>query len=733
MKWILTALVVWLVGGPGWAQTRYWDSNYDSLARTLPRQRTDTARLRTLVHLLDLHPTGPRALPLLNQLLALAPRVSTFNARPYRRLRAGVALWQQGDSDAAALDSMQTAVAVFDGAGRAIPIVLIDLVVLYNRLNRFDARRRYYDGKLKYYRLHGPTENLAACHVSQGAYYRRMGDHNRTLNNVLKAGDLCRHTNQAFYVRELVVAGDVYADWNNRPKALHYLRMALELPAFRRLQGMERTFTFLALSRLYADADNLALAARMADSAALVRHDDPREQAYGRACGLLQKAAILLKMQQPAAAAPLLARAQQLDDSLHIPMSGKPGEFELDATWAAYYTARHDYARAETHWHRAYTKATAAKLDRLRPKYLRQLATFYDARNQPALAGRYSRAYIGLMDTFNTAQASFHVAQYEGERVEQAQNAQINALRQGQAVQDVRMRLGQRLLIGALLAVLAVSALGVLIYRQLQVNRRNLAHLRIAQGQLVQAEKMAFLRELTAGIAHELQNPLTFVKNFAEVSTGLVDTMGVGGAGLEEELVAGLKQNLQQISQHGQRASAIIADMLAHSRTGTAQRQLADLNALASEYLGLAFEAMKTRVPAFEARLHTRFDPALPPLPVVPPDLGRVLLNLGANACYAVHQSQLAVGIGYVPEVTVTTQAVPGAVEIRVRDNGIGMTAEVLANVFRPFFTTKPASEGTGLGLSLSRDIVTKGHGGTLTVSSQEGVGTEFVLTLPLA
>ena len=212
MKWILTVLVVWLVGGPGWAQTRYWDANYDSLARTLPRQRTDTVRLRTLVHLVDLHPTGPRALPLLNQLLALAPRVSTFDARPYRRLRAGVALWQQGDSDAAALDSMQTAVAVFDGAGRPIPMVLIDLVVLYNRLNRFDARRRYYDGKLKYYRLHGPTENLAACYVSQGAYYRRMGDHNRTLNNVLKAADLCRHTNQAFYVRELVVAGDVYAD-----------------------------------------------------------------------------------------------------------------------------------------------------------------------------------------------------------------------------------------------------------------------------------------------------------------------------------------------------------------------------------------------------------------------------------------------------------------------------------------------------------------------------------------
>ena len=259
-----------------------------------------------------------------------------------------------------------------------------------------------------------------------------------------------------------------------------------------------------------------------------------------------------------------------------------------------------------------------------------------------------------------------------------------------------------------------------------------LAQLREAQAQLVQAEKMAFLGELTAGIAHELQNPLTFMKSFAEVSTGLVDTIDRGGeGGLEAEIVAGLKQNLQQISQHGQRASSIIKDMLEHSRSGSNQRELTDLNALVHEHLGLAYAGFKTREQTFEALLSTDFDPHLPALSVVAADLGRVLLNLGTNAFHAVHHHQAQAGPGYQPTVHLSTRVGAGGVEIRVRDNGPGMAAAVVARVFEPFFTTKPAGEGTGLGLSLSHDIVCKGHGGTLRVESEEGRGTEFLILLP--
>ncbi|MBO2010572.1 hypothetical protein J4E00_16035 [Siccationidurans soli] len=443
-------------------------------------------------------------------------------------------------------------------------------------------------------------------------------------------------------------------------------------------------------------------------------------------------------MQQVDAAGRLLTEAQELDDELHFPMSGKPGEFELDAAWARYYTAHHDAARAEQHWLRAYRKATAAHVDRLRPKYLKQLAEFYDARNRPAEAQRYSRAYIALTDTLDATQNTFHVAQYEGERVEQAQYAQIDNLRQEQALQAVRLRLGKRLLLGALLAVMLVSGLGVFIYRQLQTNRRNLAQLRETQSQLVQAEKMAFLGELTAGIAHELQNPLNFMKNFAEVSTTLVEDMNGHDrpANLEQEILVGLKQNLQQISQHGQRASSIIKDMLEHSRTGTSQRVPSDLNALAEESLHLAYQGFRTSDQNFYATLGKNLDPQLGTVAVVTQDMGRVLLNLCTNALHAVRERQRAATSdandpAYEPTVTVSTHRPTNQmVEIRVRDNGTGMPDHVKSKIFQPFFTTRPVGEGTGLGLSLSYDIVTKGHGGTLTVESREGEGTEFLIIL---
>ncbi|WP_426060503.1 ATP-binding protein [Hymenobacter sp. B1770] len=745
MKWILTVLLVWVMNGSLLAQHRYWDTDYDSLLQSLPQQRTDTARLHTLVHLLDLHPTNPQALPLLNQLLALNQRVQALNEAPYRRLRAGMVLWQKENVAAAALDSMKLAVTEFDRVGRPIPLLLTDLVTLFNRLGAMDARKQYYEDKLAFYRVRGNTENIAACYLSQGNFYRRTGDYNRAINCSLRAADMAQQFSRTLYVNELLVTGSIYADWGNTDKAVQYLSQALALPEFRRVQGHNRVFTFVTLSKLYLQQRQLQAALQASDSALAARRTEVSEEGMNQAHALVQKAAVLLHMGELKSAGELLQRAQKLDDSLALAMSDKPGEFELDATWAQYYLAQRDYARAETHWLLAYRKATAAKLDRLRPKYLQQLAAFYVARGRPAEAQRYSSAYIALIDTFNLAQNTFHVAQYEGERVEQAQNAQISNLRQSQAVQAVRLRLGNWLLLGALVAVVLVSGLGVFIYQQLLMKRRMLAQLRQTQSQLVQAEKMAFLGELTAGIAHELQNPLNFMKNFAEVSTDLVDDMhGEGLAsgraeGLEGEILAGLKQNLQQISQHGQRASSIIKDMLAHSRSGTSQRVPTDLNALASEALTLAYEGLGANDKLFSASLVTNFEPQMGLVPVVAQDMSRVLLNLCTNALYAVRQCQQQVLVAagqepdyYEPTVTIITRRTAGqAVEILVRDNGTGMSEAVKAKIFQPFFTTKPAGEGTGLGLSLSYDIVTKGHGGTLTVESHEGEGTEFIIRLP--
>ena len=269
-----------------------------------------------------------------------------------------------------------------------------------------------------------------------------------------------------------------------------------------------------------------------------------------------------------------------------------------------------------------------------------------------------------------------------------------------------------------------------------------LTHLRTAQMQVMAAEKLASLGQLTAGIAHELQNPLTLLRAAATESTALVDTLtaaGFGGAaaGLLPDLTR-LGGNLRTIHRHGERATAIITDMLAHARSGPGQAQPVQLNDLADEYLYLAYYGQRAKNRNFTAHLCFDLDPTLPPVPAVAPDLGRALLNLGENAFYAVHQRQQArparpPAEAYQPEVRVATRQLPDGqgVELRLRDNGPGLSEAARGQVFEAFFTTKPPGEGHGLGLSLAHDIICRGHGGTLRVESQPGRYTEFILTLP--
>lgn len=266
-----------------------------------------------------------------------------------------------------------------------------------------------------------------------------------------------------------------------------------------------------------------------------------------------------------------------------------------------------------------------------------------------------------------------------------------------------------------------------------------LAELKTAQSQLIQSEKMASLGELTAGIAHEIQNPLNFVNNFSEVSTELLEELleqrqqPNADPALEAELLADVHQNLLRINQHGRRASAIVKGMLEHARTSTGQKAPTDLNALLEEYGKLAYHSLRAKDKAFEAKLLLHLDPRLGPVPVVPQDLSRVLLNVFTNAFYAVQQQARTAGPAYHPEVQVRTWREASHVKIQIRDNGTGIPEAIRQKVLQPFFTTKPTGEGTGLGLSLSYDIITKGHSGTFALDSEEGEFTELTLTLPVA
>jgi len=268
-----------------------------------------------------------------------------------------------------------------------------------------------------------------------------------------------------------------------------------------------------------------------------------------------------------------------------------------------------------------------------------------------------------------------------------------------------------------------------------------LEELRATQKQLIQSEKMASLGELTAGIAHEIQNPLNFVNNFSEVNTELIDEMkkeiDAGNIQQLKSIAADLEQNTAKITHHGKRADGIVKGMLQHSRRSSGQKELTDINNLADEYLRLSYHGLRAKDKSFNASIKTDFDQSIGTINIDPQDMGRALLNLFSNAFYAVSEKKAALAKAsaaevYEPTVLVSTKKLNGKIEIQIRDNGTGISQKITEKIFQPFFTTKPTGQGTGLGLSLSYDIITKEHDGQIKVDTKENEYTAFIIQLPL-
>jgi two-component system, NtrC family, sensor kinase len=270
---------------------------------------------------------------------------------------------------------------------------------------------------------------------------------------------------------------------------------------------------------------------------------------------------------------------------------------------------------------------------------------------------------------------------------------------------------------------------------------QSLAHLRAAQDRLIQTEKLASLGQLTAGIAHEIKNPLNFVNNFSAVSAELVDEMdeALEDASLDDkarekldEIRALLKSNLDKVVQHGKRADSIVKNMLLHSRSGSGDHRPVEINGVIDESLNLAYHGARAENTGFNITLERDFDPAVGVADIYPQEITRVFLNLISNGFYAATRRAAAeAGNGFEPTLKAATRNLGDKVEIRIRDNGTGIPEEIREKIFNPFFTTKPAGEGTGLGLSMSHDIVVKQHGGTIDLATEAGAFTEFIITLP--
>ncbi|GAB3574040.1 sensor histidine kinase [Hymenobacter daeguensis] len=509
----------------------------------------------------------------------------------------------------------------------------------------------------------------------------------------------------------LNMLGNAYRIQKNWPLAVSYLQRAVR--ENHEVNDLESArIDEINLSELYVKQGNLAQALHHADLARTTAR--AAQDAYNLPAGELAVARIHLLLGRTDSALVLARHALALSQVSHNKESLRNGSDIL----AQAYAKLGDFANA---YH-----------------YQRQWVAYKDS-------------VMGEDTQKNTAALRY------GYELDKKQD-QILLLRQRQQIQAQRAERQHQEMLGLVAGLVGLALLAGLLARNIflkqranrELNAKNeqialqrdrldqtLTKLKATQSQLVQSEKMVALAALTAGVAHEMQNPLNFVNNFSEVSLELL-------AELEEErqlsthdpavvngLLADLRQNLRKINQHGVRASGIVKGMLDHAHADPGQMQALDLNALVEDYLRLAYHSLQAKHRDFTVARVLDLDPALGPLHAVPQELGRVLLNLFTNAFYAVHEKAGRLGASYQPSVRVRTRRLSGCVELHVRDNGGGISPIVIDRIFDPFFTTKPAGEGTGLGLWLSYDIVTKGYGGTIAARSDEGAFTELVVTLP--
>jgi two-component system, NtrC family, sensor kinase len=368
------------------------------------------------------------------------------------------------------------------------------------------------------------------------------------------------------------------------------------------------------------------------------------------------------------------------------------------------------------------------------------LVSFFDDLSRVMLSGFYNR-WENYFDTATMLSIIWLAA------------ILFSQYRQNKAAEKERIKRQKEDEINRAIALRKVELEGLVAERTAEITRQKeeleqtLHELRATQNQLVQSEKMASLGELTAGIAHEIQNPLNFVNNFSEVSSELLDEMKEelerGNSGEASAIADDIKQNLEKIIHHGKRADSIVKGMLQHSRSSSGVKEPTDINALCDEYLRLAYHGLRAKDKSFNATLETDFDESIEKIDVVPQEIGRVVLNLLTNAFYAVTEKKKQLGKElidtaklseanqYKPTVFIGTKRLKGKVEIKVSDNGIGIPRAAVDKIFQPFFTTKPSGKGTGLGLSMSYEIITKAHDGELKVENKEGEGATFTIVLP--
>ncbi len=632
-------------------------------------------------------------------------------------------------------------------------IFLGELRLPYRNSSRLPEGLKFFTERLGMYKKNNDSLGIARCYYVLGGFYRTIGLHEPAIYNMKKSISYIDSSyidfqntignsifvGKYFWINNIAVLPDYYIQAGNYPEAIKFAELAYNQAVAFYKAGYGKNETRLSL--LYS-ARHLAIAKILfnkldsVDYYLNIAENSNLNPINYEAVAYIKQIRSLYHIQVGDfdKADSLIQQCWKLVNQYRMSVSPPAGIIEPD-----YYLALLRIKQNRNNEAIALLLKDIERVKNLRPNVLRDyklLAGLYEKTGDNVKAKETYKSFISLQDSLLADQAKYRTISFETEKLMNEKELSIAKLESQNKISS----LSRNFSIGMATLLLLIVA-GV--YNRFKTKKKanlvlekTLTNLKSTQSQLIQSEKMASLGELTAGIAHEIQNPLNFVNNFSEVNSELIEELKseIEKGNLDEvkAIANNIADNEHKITHHGKRADAIVKGMLQHSRTNSNEKVPTDINALADEYLRLSYHGMRARDKSFNADFKSDFDETLPKIKIVPQDIGRVLLNLINNAFYIVNEKAKRENVDFKPIVIVSTKSNGNKLEIQVKDNGDGIPENIKDKIFQPFFTTKPTGQGTGLGLSMSYDIINKGHGGSLIAESKEGEGTTFTITLPI-
>lgn len=596
---------------------------------------------------------------------------------------------------------------------------------------RLEEGFQYYTQKLNYYKTINERLCIKECYYVLGGFYRVTGLTDLAIYNMKKSISFIDSTKEKdSWLNNVGVLGYYYLLKGEKEKCLKY---SVEALAGRKKANLSTAFNALTIAKIYLDNNEPENAISYIQEA----KQDTSINSDHELQSMVHITEALYKIQKGdfKEAEDLLLKCKQLIKTYNIPVNAPSGTSATDYYFALIRIQQNKHNEAIEFLFKDIERLKNNRLDIIRD--YKMIAELYQKTGNDKKAAETYAIYVKMKDILFADQERYRTYSFETEELMKNNELAIADLENQNKISSLSRNFSLGIVALLLLIVAGIYNKFSSKKKANLVLEKTLSELKSTQAQLVQSEKMASLGELTAGIAHEIQNPLNFVNNFSELSVELAAELreeikkSEKNWAVIDELAADLSQNQQKINHHGKRASSIVKGMLEHSRSSTGLKELTDINALADEYLRLSYHGLRAKDNSFNAGMETNLQADLPKVEIVTQDLGRVLLNIITNAFFAVNEKSKKGEVGYHPIVTLSTKynGENNTVSIAISDNGEGIPEKIKDKIFQPFFTTKPTGQGTGLGLSLAYDII-KAHGGQLTVESKAGEGTTFTIQL---